>query len=236
MIIYGKNVIKEYLINNKNIIKIILSKNFSDKDILALINNKDINIELADDKKIDNIIKGNHQGILVEIEEYNYTKEEELYKDINDKTLIVILDHIEDTHNFGAIIRTCEAAGVSYMVIPNDRAVQVNSTVIKTSVGAIENINIIRVPNINNVIKKLKEKNVWIAGTTLNNSEKYTQIDYNGPIAVILGNEGKGISNLTEKLCDFLIKIPMLGKINSLNVSVAASIVIYEVLRQRKQV
>lgn len=236
MIIYGKNVIKEYLINNKNIIKIILSKNFSDKDILALINNKDINIELADDKKIDNIIKGNHQGILAEIEEYNYTKEEELYKDINDKTLIVILDHIEDTHNFGAIIRTCEAAGVSYMVIPNDRAVQVNSTVIKTSVGAIENINIIRVPNINNVIKKLKEKNVWIAGTTLNNSEKYTQIDYNGPIAVILGNEGKGISNLTEKLCDFLIKIPMLGKINSLNVSVAAGIVIYEVLRQRKQV
>jgi len=236
MIIYGKNVVKDYLENNKKIYSIKLANNFDDEEIFELIKKRNINVEKIDIKKINNIESGNHQGIIADVEEYSYIDINEIYDNINSNTLIVILDHIEDTHNFGAIIRTCEAAGVDYIVIPNDRAVKVNSTVIKTSAGSINNIKIAAVANINNVINKLKENGVWIAGTTLGNGEEYTQIDYNIPIAIVLGNEGKGISKLTGDLCDFLIKIPMYGKINSLNVSVATGIVIYEIIRQRKQV
>ena len=236
MIIYGKNVVKDYLDSNKKVYSVSISNSFNDEKIIELIKTKGIKLNIIDINKMNSIESGNHQGIIAEVEEYGYADIKEVYDNINNNILIIILDHIEDTHNFGAIIRTCEAASVDYIVIPNDRAVKVNPTVIKTSAGAINNVKIVSVTNINNVIKQLKEKGVWIAGTTLDNSEEYTQIDYSIPIAIVLGNEGKGMSKLTSELCDFLINIPMYGKTNSLNVSVAAGIVIYEVIRQRKQV
>lgn len=236
MIIYGKNVVKDYLNSDMKVYSVSISNNFNDEEIMELVKIKDIKLNKIDINKINSIESGNHQGIIADVEEYGYTDIKEVYDNINKETLIVILDHIEDTHNFGAIIRTCEAAAVDYIIIPNDRAVKVNSTVIKTSAGAINNVKIVPVVNINNTIKQLKEKSVWIAGTTLDNSEEYTQIDYNMPVAIVLGNEGKGMSKLTSELCDFLIKIPMFGKTNSLNVSVASGIIIYEVIRQRKQV
>ena len=150
------------------------------------------------------------------------------------KPFIIILDHVEDPHNFGAIIRTSEAAGVDYIIIPKDRSVKVNSTVMKTSVGALDNVKIVEVTNLNNTIKKLKKKNVWIVGTDMENSVAYDSIDYKVPIALVIGSEGFGMSNLVKKNCDFIARIPMYGKINSLNASVAAGIMIYEVVRQRK--
>jgi len=156
-------------------------------------------------------------------------------KEISDEEeVVLILDHIEDPHNFGAIIRTCEAAGISTIIIPQDRQVPVNSTVMKTSAGTLNNVKIVMVSNIVNAIEELKKNGFWVVGTTLEDSQDYREIDYSSKIALVMGNEGKGISNLVVKKCDFLAKIPMYGKTNSLNVSVATGIMIYEVIRNRK--
>ena len=147
---------------------------------------------------------------------------------------IVILDHLEDPHNFGAIIRTCEAAGVDAIIIPKDRQVQVNATVMKTSVGTTENMDIVSVTNLVNTISELKESGFWIVGTALENSVDYRSIDYSGKVALVIGNEGAGMSRLVRESCDFIAKIPMYGTTNSLNASVASGIMIYEVVRNRK--
>ena len=176
---------------------------------------------------------GVHQGILLYVSDYKYSSLDDLINK-EDNSFLVLLDHLEDPHNLGAIIRTCEAAGVDGIVLPKDRQVQVNSTVYKTSVGTLDNVKIASVTNLVNAINKLKEAGYWIVGTALDNSVDYREIDYSGKIALVIGNEGSGISNIVEKNCDFIAKIPMYGKTNSLNASVAAGIMIYEVIRNRK--
>ena len=141
---------------------------------------------------------------------------------------------MEDPHNLGAIIRTCEAASVDAIIIPKDRQVQVNSTVMKTSVGTLDNVRIVSVSNLVNTINKLKDNGFWIVGTALEDSVDYRSIDYSGKIGLVIGNEGNGISQIVRKSCDFVAKIPMYGKTNSLNASVASGIMIYEVVRHRK--
>jgi 23S rRNA (guanosine2251-2'-O)-methyltransferase len=145
-----------------------------------------------------------------------------------------MLDHLEDPHNLGAIIRTCEAAGVKTVIIPKDRQVPINSTVMKTSVGTLDNVKIVQVSNLVNAIGQLKEHGYWVVGTSLENSQDYRSVDYTGKIVLIIGNENNGISKLVSDNCDYLVKIPMYGTTNSLNASVAAGIMIYEVIRNRK--
>ena len=144
------------------------------------------------------------------------------------------MDHIEDHHNFGAIIRTCEAAGVDAIIIPKDRQVQINATVMKTSAGTLDRMSIVSVTNLVNTIDFLKKNGFWVVGTALEDSVDYRTIDYSGNIALVIGNEGAGMSQLVKKNCDFVAKIPMYGETNSLNASVAAGIMIYEVVRNRK--
>lgn len=146
----------------------------------------------------------------------------------------MILDGIEDVHNLGSIIRTAETAGVHGIIIPKRRAASVNSTVVKTSAGAVEHMKIARVNNINETIDNLKKEGIWVCGTDMETNTIYYNQDYNMPIAIVIGSEGKGISRLTKENCDFLVKIPMKGKINSLNASVSAGIIMYEVVRNRK--
>ena len=150
-----------------------------------------------------------------------------------DDSLVVILDHIEDPHNFGAIIRTCEAALVDGIIIPKNRGVSVNPTVIKVSTGAILNTKIARVTNLVNTMEYLKSKGFWIVGTDMDGTD-YTEIDYSGKIALVIGNEGKGMGDLVSKNCDFIASLPMRGTTNSLNASVAAGIMIYEAIKCRK--
>ena len=233
MIVYGKNVARDLLKNNKKIEKIILQDNFNDKEILSLIEKNNINYKIVSKKEIDHLVDGVHQGILLYVSDYKYSSLDDLINN-DDNSFLVMLDHLEDPHNLGAIIRTCEAAGVDGIVLPKDRQVQVNSTVYKTSVGTLDNVKIASVTNLVNAINKLKEAGYWIVGTALNNSVDYREIDYSGKIALVIGNEGNGISNIVEKNCDFIAKIPMYGKTNSLNASVAAGIMIYEVIRNRK--
>lgn len=235
MYVYGKNVAKELLRNKRNIKKVYLMNGFRDDEILALLNKENILIEYQEKRQLDKLESGNHQGIILQIEDYNYLSLNDMLDNLPSNPFIVILDHLEDPHNFGAIIRTCEAAGVDYIVIPKDRSVNINSTVMKTSVGALDNVKIVMVTNLNTCINKLKSNKIWIIGTDMENSVCYDQIDYKIPVAIVIGSEGFGMSSLVKKNCDFIARIPMNGKINSLNASVAAGIMIYEVIRQRKK-
>lgn len=231
MIVFGKNVARDLLLNNnKKVEKIILQDGFSDNEILSLIEKRNINVIIKQKREIDRLISGVHQGILLYIPDYQYSSIETAYND----DVVVILDHLEDPHNLGAIIRTCEAAGIRSIILPKDRQVQINATVMKTSVGTLDNMNMISVTNLVNTINKLKENGFWIVGTALENSVDFKTIDYSSKIALVIGNEGSGISNIVANNCDFLAKIPMYGKTNSLNASVAAGIMIYEIIRNRK--
>ena len=228
MLVYGRNVAKEVLQKPKKVKKVTLLKDFKEKDILSLIEKNKIKVEYLDKKGFSKFDKYSHQGIILDIEDFSYTDYEEFLSVENAK--IVILDHLEDPHNLGAIIRTCEAAGILGIIIPKDRSVDINSTVMKTSAGALENVKIAKVTNLVSVIDELKENGYWIVGTSLNGKLDYRDVDYTGKIALVIGNEGNGMSKAVEDSCDYLTKIPMYGKINSLNASVAAGIMIYEMI------
>ena len=231
MYIYGKNVARETLENNKKVLKAFICKDFNDKNIFSMLQKRNISIEILTKNEIDKLASGNNQGIILSVPDYEYCKLDDLL--VNDKPFIVILDHLEDPHNFGAIIRTCEAAGVDGIIIPKDRSVSVNSTVMKTSAGALNNMKICMVTNLNRTIDELKEKGIWIVGTDMTDSVSYNSLDYDMPVAVIIGSEGFGISRLVREKCDYVVNIPMKGKVNSLNASVAAGILIYKIFEMR---
>ena len=228
MLVYGRNVAKEVLRNDKKIKKITLQEGFDDKEINSLIEKRKIKVEYLNKKGFFKFDKFSHQGIILDIEDFSYADYTSFYDDENAK--VVILDHLEDPHNLGAIVRTCEAAGITGIIIPKDRSVEVNSTVMKTSAGALENVKIAQVTNLVSVISDLKDNGFWIVGTAMENAVDYRDIDYTGKIALVIGNEGKGMGNAVTKECDYIAKIPMYGKINSLNASVAAGIMIYEMI------
>ena len=232
MLVYGRNVAKEILKKNKKVEKIILQEGFDDKEINSYIENGNFKVEIKQKREIDRLAEGVHQGIILFIPDYKYKTLSEILA--LEPQFIVLLDHLEDPHNLGAIIRTCEAAGVDAIVMPKDRQVMINSTVMKTSVGTLDNMNIASVTNLVQTIEELKKNGFWIVGTALENSVDYRSIDYSGKIALVIGNEGSGMSRLVAKSCDFVAKIPMYGTTNSINASVAAGIMIYEVVRNRK--
>lgn len=229
MIVFGKNVAEEVINSNNKIKKAILSRNFNDQYILEYLSKNNIRVEYLDKNIMDKKYKGNHQGIVLDIEDYKYYSLEDAY----DSSFVVILDHLEDPHNFGAIIRTCEAAGVDFIIIPKNRSVEINSTVMKVSAGALNNMKIIETNSLSSAIDKLKDNGFWVYATDMD-GENYTDVEYDKKTALIIGAEGNGVSKLVLEKSDFVISIPMTGKINSLNASVAAAVVIYEVVRQRK--
>ncbi len=232
MLVYGRNVALEVLKKPKNVQKVLLQDGFDDKKILALLEKSKIPVFIKPKKEIDHLAEGVHQGIILYVRDYQYYPLADVVNE--DASFLVILDHLEDPHNFGAIIRTCEAAGVDGIIIPKDRQVQVNATVMKTSVGTLDTMKVSRVANLSSTIDYLKKNDFWVVGTALEDSVDYRSIDYSGKIALVIGNEGAGISELVRKKCDFIAKIPMYGTTNSLNASVASGIMIYEVIRNRK--
>ncbi len=219
MYVYGKNVAKEL---NSKIEKAYVVNNFKDKELLKKIKAP---IIYVDKKRLDSMVDGVHQGIILKIADYEYKDISELTNDI-----VVILDHLEDPHNLGAIIRTCEAAGIKDIILPKDRSVQVNSTVMKTSAGCLDRVNLYQVTNLVQTITYLKKQGFWIIGTDMEGTD-YKKLDYQGKIAIIIGNEGNGMSRLVKESCDFIASIPMYGTVNSLNASVAAGIILFEVRR-----
>ncbi len=226
MYIYGKNVAKEALLEKGKVKKAFVYKNFNDKDLLEQLSKQNIKLNYMEKYDLDKLSKGNHQGIILEVADYKYASLDE----IMEENIIVMLDHLEDPHNFGAIIRTCEAAGIKSIIIPKDRSVRVNGTVTKVSVGTIENVKISMVNNLVNTLKELKNNDYWIIGTDMEGTD-YKLLDYSGKIVIVIGSEGTGLSRLVKENCDFIASIPMNGTVNSLNASVAAALVIYEAVR-----
>ncbi len=231
MYIYGKNVVKEAIEKKEKITKAVIYKNFNDEYLISSLQKLNIPIKYVEKYELDKLVNGMHQGIIVNVPDYEYASLDDfIYKE---DSFVVILDHLEDPHNLGAIIRTCEAAGVDGIIIPKDRSVEVNATVIKVSTGAISNMNIARVTNLSRTIDELKKNGFWIVGTDMNGT-LYDEVDYKGKIAIVIGNEGSGMSRIVRESCDFIASIPMIGTTNSLNASVATGIMVYEAVRQRK--
>ncbi len=233
MYIYGKNVLKEKLNSNEKINKVFLSEKFKDYEIIKLLKEKKVKVNYVPVSFLDRKVDGLHQGVVMEVdEEKTYSLDEVISNIDKEYPLLVMLDHLEDPHNFGAIIRTCEALGVDGIIIPNDRSVSINSTVVKTSAGAISHMKIIRVANLTASINKLKGNGYWIIGTDME-GEDYTKIDYKMPICLVIGNEGRGISKIVNDNCDYIATIPMVGKVNSLNASVSCAIILSRIVSSR---
>lgn len=236
--IVGRNPVLEVLKTEKEIEKILVAKGElkgSVKKIIGIAKDRNITIQEVDKGKLDYISQGSvHQGVAALIGSYKYSTIDEILQkanNLNQPPFILILDGIEDPYNLGAIIRTAECAGAHGIIIPKRRAAQVTAGVYKSSAGAVEHILITKVTNISDTIEELKEKGIWIYGGDID-GEDYYHVELTGPMALVIGSEGKGISRLVKEKCDFLLKIPMFGQISSLNASNAASILIYEVVRQ----
>lgn len=239
-LIIGRNAAMEALKSDKTIEVLYITNGPKEGSINAIINlakDKKIVIKEVDKKKLDSMAAGAvHQGVIARITPYNYFEVKDILEDAkrkNEAPFIIILDELEDPHNLGSIVRTAETCGVHGIIIPKRRNVGVTPTVYKSSVGAVEHVKIAKVTNINSTIDELKEQGIWVYGADIEGKEYSYEVDFSGPCALIIGSEGRGISKLTLKKCDKLVKIPMIGKINSLNASVAGGIMMYEVLKGR---
>lgn len=221
MLAYGKNVL--YMTKPSSIKKVYISKTKQDKELFEYLKQNKIHYLVVEKELLNRMTKENHQGIVLEIEDFHYSELEEII----DGSFLLMLDHLEDPHNLGAIIRSAEAAGVTGIILPKNRSVSVTDTVIKTSAGAINNIKIVKVTNLVDTIKKLQKENFFIYGADMEGCD-LKEASFADKKVLVIGNEGKGISPIIEKNCDEIISIPMKGKVNSLNASVAAAILIFK--------
>ena len=236
----GRNSVLELLECGRDINKIFVTrgeKHGSINKIIAIAKERKIIIVEKDKKQMDEMAQQeNYQGVIAIFPPFEYVEVDDILKiaeEKNEEPFILILDGIEDPHNLGSIIRTAETAGVHGIIIPKRRAAAVNSTVNKASAGAVEHMPIARVTNISETIEKLKRSGLWICGTDVNTNKYYYNQDLTGPLGIVIGNEGNGISDKVKKNCDFTVKIPMKGKIQSLNAAVSTGIVVYEAVKQR---
>ena len=239
-LVEGRNAVIELLKSNKTIEQLFIANGKMEgsiNKILGLAKDKGVIVKEVDRKKLDLMSETKaHQGVIAQITPFKYSTVDEILnyaKQKDEDPFIVILDELEDPHNLGSIVRTAELCGVHGIIIPKRRNVGVTATVYKASVGAIEYVKIAKVTNVNSTIDELKAKNIWVYGADINGEEYSYDTNFNGACAIVIGNEGKGISKLTKNKCDKLVKIPMIGKINSLNASVAGGIMLYEVLKGR---
>lgn len=223
MKVFGKNVFNELKTNVEQIKKVYISTSFKDKEIMGFIVKNKIPYVSLEKKAFDQMVKGNTQGIILEVDEYRYKNLKELDTSLKK---VVILDHLEDPHNFGAIIRTCEAVGVKAIIIPKDRSVSVNATVVKTSTGALEYVDIFEVTNLRVAIDYLKDNGYFIYGAEAD-GKMYDEVSYSEKMALVIGSEGNGLSRIVREECDEIISIPMYGHVNSLNASVSFGVLIY---------
>ena len=239
-IVEGRNAVLELLNSDRDINKIFVQsgeRHGSINKIIAVAKENKVVVTEVEKSKLDFMSKTkNHQGVIAVVPPFNYCEVEDILdfaKSKNEDAFILILDGIEDPHNLGSIIRTAETAGVHGVIIPKRRAASVNSTVNKASAGAVEHMKIARVTNISDAIEELKQAGLWVCGTAVDTNKYYYNQDLTGPLAIVIGNEGKGIREKVKKNCDFNVKIPMRGKVTSLNASVSTGIIVYEAVKQR---
>jgi len=236
--IIGRNPVLEILKSGKDIEKLYIQKGElkgSINKILGIARDKNIVIQRVDKNRLDKISQGNHQGVVAVVAPFSYSSVEDILENAKkrkESPFLLILDGIEDPHNLGAIIRTAECGGAHGVIIPKRRSAGVTQTVYKSSAGAVEHIPVAKINNISDTIEILKDRGLWVYGADMEGENYYFNTELKGPIALVIGSEGRGLSRLVREKCDFLLKIPMLGEISSLNASNAASILIYEIVRQ----
>lgn len=237
--IVGKNPVIEALKSERDINKILIaegSQRGQMQQITQLAKEANVIVQFVPKKKIDQISSENHQGVLAYVAAYQYAEIDDLFaaaEKKNESPFFLLLDEIEDPHNLGSIMRTADSVGAHGIIIPKRRAVGLTATVAKASTGAIEYIPVVRVTNMARTIDELKERGIWIAGTDAKGKDDYRRLDGTLPLGLVIGSEGKGMGRLIRDKCDFLIHLPMIGKVTSLNASVAASLLMYEVYRKR---
>ncbi len=236
MYIYGKNAVLELLKSDYEVERIIACENSDLNEIVNLANKKKILVENSEKNTIDKLVDTHSQGIVAKIKDFKqYSLEDIVNNKKSEYGLIIVLDQITDVNNFASIIRVCECAGVDGIIIPKDRSVTLSSSVGKISSGAIFNTKVCTVTNLNQALKKLKSLGYWVFAGDLQSDTEYSKMDYNLDAALIIGSEGKGIRDSVRKSCDFLMKIPMYGKVNSLNAAVACGILTYQIINMRKE-
>mgnify|MGYP002657074884 FL=1 len=241
-VLVGRNAVTEALKSGRGINKLWIAsgdREGSVAEIAALAKERGIVVQYVERAKIEALAGGHrHQGVLAYVAPVPYAELEDILKAAEEKgeaPFLVLLDELEDPHNLGALLRTADATGVHGILIPKRRSVSLNATVAKTSAGAVEYVPVARIGNIAQTLKKLKEKGFWVAGADMDGEKAYYEADLTGPLVLVVGSEGKGMSRLTKEACDFIVRMPMVGRINSLNASVAGSILMYESMRQRLQ-
>lgn len=238
-LIIGKNPVLEALKSGREMNKIWIaegSQRGQMQSIIQLAKEMGITVQYVPKKKMDQLSDGNHQGVIAQVAAYRYYDIDDLFKKAEEQgeaPFFIILDELEDPHNLGSIMRTADAVGAHGIIIPKRRSVSLTATVAKASTGAIEYVPVARVTNLARTVDELKERGVWIFGTDAKGTQDYRQIDGVIPLALIIGSEGKGISRLLRDKCDVLVRLPMIGHVTSLNASVAASLLMYEVYRKR---
>ncbi len=239
-VLIGRNAVTEALRAGRGINKILLADGDREgqvSEITALAKERGIILQFVERSKIESIAGGlRHQGVLAYVAPVAYAELEDILakaEAAGEPPFLLLLDELEDPHNLGALLRTADATGVHGVLIPKRRSVPLTATVAKTSAGAVEYVPVARIGNIAQTLKALKEKGFWVAGADMDGSQNYYEADLTGPLVLVVGSEGKGMGRLTKEQCDFIVKMPMVGKINSLNASVAGSILMYESMRQR---
>ncbi|MUK90452.1 23S rRNA (guanosine(2251)-2'-O)-methyltransferase RlmB [Ornithinibacillus sp. L9] len=237
--IIGKNPVIEALKSGRSVNKVLLSEQLNPNvqgKLVQLGKSAGTIVQKVPKNKLDRLTDGNHQGVIAYVASYQYASIEDLFEKAqaeSEEPFFIILDELEDPHNLGSILRTADATGVHGVIIPKRRSVGLTATVAKTAAGAMEHIPVARVTNIANTIDELKQRNVWVVGTEMNATEDYRKLDGAMPIALVIGNEGKGMSRLVRDKCDWTVSLPMTGKVSSLNASVACGLLLYEVYRKR---
>ena len=241
-VLIGRNAVIEAIRSGRGINKLLIAdgdKEGSVKEVISLAKEQGIVIQFVERSKIEGIAGGlRHQGVLAYVAPVAYSDLETILQAAETKgeaPFLLLLDELEDPHNLGALLRTADATGVHGVLIPKRRSVPLTATVAKTSAGAVEYVPVARIGNIAQTLRKLKDKGFWVAGADMDGSQNYYEADLTGPLVLVVGSEGHGMSRLTKEQCDFIVKMPMVGKINSLNASVAGSILMYESMRQRLQ-
>lgn len=237
--IIGKNPVLEALRSERDVNKILIAEGSQAgqmQQVIGLAKERNVIVQFVPKKKIDQMVEGNHQGVVAQVAAYQYAELDDLFAKAEasgEAPFFILLDEIEDPHNLGSIMRTADSAGAHGIIIPKRRAVGLTATVAKASTGAIEYIPVCRVTNMARTIDELKDRGVWIAGTDASGKQDFRTLDGTMPLGLVIGSEGKGMGRLVRDKCDFLVSLPMKGHVTSLNASVAAALLMYEVLRKR---
>ena len=238
-IIAGKNPVIEALKSGRSVNKVFVSEQLNRNaqgKLKQLAKAAGTIVQQVPRNKLDELTKENHQGVVAYVASYQYAELDDLFTEAdarNEAPFLIILDELEDPHNLGSILRTADATGAHGVIIPKRRSVGLTATVAKTAAGALEHIPVVRVTNVANTIEELKQRHVWVVGTDADGTEDYRELDGEIPLALVIGNEGKGMSRLVKEKCDWTVSLPMTGKVSSLNASVACSLLLYEVYRKR---